>query len=389
MKLKVVTFLLFYPLLCICQNQQLSVIVDAETKEPIEFVDVFNAQDNTFTNADGAFFFISALDSVKAYKVGYEKLETTFQKLKDTVFLMPSTYKLSEVVLTNTKTLWDKVRDSIPKNYLFSPFKERFFLRCLLRKNGEIIRIQDIEGKLSRKTLLYRGGMDASKEDFAFEISNMRKIGIEKDENDVYFTFFSLSELLFETIRLNATGDGFTLTEKEFENENKAKVFFQSDSTLVGLNTSGHYIINESDRAIEAFVMKSERDLDNYFKNGPIRSRTIGVEHVANFTKSGKWDKYFITSSKIVYTVEITHTKKTFRDIYTSEYILKTYDNNGSFPFKENSNKKRDIFKLRHKYDPEFWQTQNRLLLTDEMNSFIKKTGDKKSQFKLRSNMKR
>ena len=377
----------FVALLLVCtsvlaQNQKLGVILDAENKEPIEFVDVYNRSDNTLTNADGAFFFISQLDSITAYKVGYEKLKTTFGELTDTIYLKPSTYKLNEVVLTNTKTLWDKVKDSIPHHYLFSPFKERFFLRCLLRKNGKITRIQDIEGKLQRKTLIYRKGMEASKKDFSFEIDNMRKIGLEKDENKVYFTFFSLSELLFETIRLNATGEGFSLIEKEFANENKGKVFFQSDTTLVGLNTSGHYIINNDTKAIEAFVMQSKIDRDNFFKNGPVRSRTIAVEQTVNFSRLPKWNKYFISSAKITYTVEITHIKKPFKDVYTSEYVLKTYDNNEDFPFNSNTNATKDIFKLKYEYDPEFWENQNSLLLTDEMQDFIDSFDSKRNPFK-------
>ena len=219
--MRLITCFLFFLVISfgLAQNQKLGVILDADNRKPIEFVDIYNKSDHTSTNSDGAFFFISELDSVIAYKVGYEEVRTTFRQLPDTLYLKPSAFKLQEVVLTNTKTLWDKVRDSIPKHYMFTPFKERFFLRCLLRKNGKIMRIQDIEGKLQRKTLIYRSGMEVSKKDFSFEISNMRKIGVERDENKVYFTFYSLSELMFETIRLNATGDGFTLTEKEYENE--------------------------------------------------------------------------------------------------------------------------------------------------------------------------
>ncbi|MEM9077919.1 MAG: hypothetical protein AAGC43_12815 [Bacteroidota bacterium] len=389
MRLNTLSLLLIFSFtVSLAQNQKLGVVVDAESKAPLEFVDVYNTQDNTASNADGAFFFISELDSIIAYKVGYEELRTTFKDVQDTIYLKPSAFKLNEVILTNTKTLWDKVRDSIPKHYMFTPFKERFFLRCLLRQNAKIVRIQDIEGKLRRKTLIYRQGMESSLKDFSFEISNMRKIGVNKDENKVYFTFFSLSELLFETIRLNATGDGFTLTEKEYENENRAKIFFQSDTTIVGLNTSGHYIINNDSKAIEAFVMQSKIDRDKYFKNGPVRSRTIGVEQTVNFTRSTKWNKHFITSAKIIYTVEITHTKKSFKDIYTCEYILQTFDNNEDFAFESNVNAEKDIFKLKHDYNPEFWENQNKLLLTGEMEDFISGFDSKKNPFKSRRNRK-
>ena len=382
--MRLITCFLFFLVISIglAQNQKLGVILDADNQKPIEFVDIYNNSDHTSTNSDGAFFFISELDSVIAYKVGYEEVRTTFRQLPDTLYLKPSAFKLQEVVLTNTKTLWDKVRDSIPKHYMFTPFKERFFLRCLLRKNGKIVRIQDIEGKLQRKTLIYRSGMEVSKKDFSFEISNMRKIGVERDENKVYFTFYSLSELMFETIRLNATGDGFTLTEKEYENESRAKIFFQSDTTFIGLNTRGHYIINNDSKAIETFTMQSELDRDNYSKNGPVRSRTIGVNQTVNFTRSAKWDKFFITSAKILYDIEITHTKKTFKDIYTCEYILQTFDNNENFPFKSNISGEKDIFKLKYAYNPEFWENQNQLLLTSEMQEFISSFDSKKNPFR-------
>ncbi len=88
--------------------------------------------------------------------------------------------ELDEVVLIQPKSLWNKIRDSLESNYKLTPFKERFFLLCVLRKNGAIVRIQDIAGKLSRKTMLYKKGMDPDKSDFEFEITHMRKVGIEK-----------------------------------------------------------------------------------------------------------------------------------------------------------------------------------------------------------------
>ncbi|MEO0901877.1 MAG: hypothetical protein AAFY00_07560, partial [Bacteroidota bacterium] len=186
----------------------------------------------------------------------------------------------------------------------------------------------------------------------------------------------------------NATGDCFSLIEKEYENEPKSKILFQSDSSLVNLNTSGHYIIDNQSKAMETFVMKSTIDRDRYFKNGQVRSRTVGVDQTVNFTRSRKWGNYFITSAKIKYTVEITHTKKTFKDLYTSEYILQTFDNNEYFSFESNVNGEKDIFKLKYDYNPEFWENQNRLLLTDEMQDFINAFDSKKNPFKTKRKRK-
>ncbi len=372
---------------CFAQNQKLGVVVDAVSQTPVPFVDVFNQYDNTLTNTEGRYFIFTVADSLTFRKIGYKKTTVHFSDLKDTLRLAPSPLELEEVILTNTKSLWDKVRDSLASNYKLSPFKERFFLRCILRKNGAIVRLQDIAGKIRRETMLYKKGMPHHKSDFQFEVSHMRKIGVEKDENDVYFTFFSLSELLFETIRLNATGPGFLLKEQLFEDENKAKITFQTDSTAKYSETSGHYIINTRNNAIESVVLKSKIDGEKYFKNGPIRSRTIGRDQRAFFSKSPEDDHYFQSLSTITYSVEITSVKKSFRDIYSSEYILKTYDHDGAFDFSKNTNAKRDIFKLKHPYDPRFWQDQNYLLLTSEMETFIRTIGKGDGEFKIRTNL--
>lgn len=362
-------------------------VVDSVTKSPVALVDVFNRFDNTLTNTEGAYFILTDGDSLTFRKIGYAKTVVPFSSLTDTIFLPPSPMELDEVVLIQPKSLWSKVRDSLESNYRLTPFKERFFLRCVLRKNGEIVRIQDIAGKLKRKTMLYKKGMDPDKGDFEFEISHMRKVGIEKDEKDVYFTFFSLSDLLFESIRLNATGPGFELKERLFENKQRARIVFQSDTTTAGLNTKGHYIINTGNNAIESFVAKTDIDRGNFFKNGPIRSCTIAREQKAFFTWSVEEDRYFQTISNMLFTIEITHIKKDFKDIYVNEYILKTYDHNGTFPFSKNISAKKDIFKLKHPYDAQFWNNQNDLLLTSEMEEFIEKAADGNTKFKVRSNL--
>ncbi|MEM1340601.1 MAG: hypothetical protein AAF634_18220 [Bacteroidota bacterium] len=371
----------------LAQNQKLGVVLDSATRKPVALVDVFNRIDNTITNAEGAYFILTDGDSLSFQKIGYAKTVVPFSKLEDTLLLPPSPMELDEVVLIQPKSLWNRVRDSLRSNYQLTPFKERFFLRCVLRKNGEIVRIQDISGKLKRKTMFYNQDMEANQSDFEFEISHMRKVGIEKDEKDVYFTSFSLADILFETIRMNATGPGFELTEQLFENERRARIVFQSDTTFAGLNTRGHYIINTDNNAIESFEVKTTIDRDNYFKNGPIRSRTIARDQKAFFSKSEKEGRYFQSISTMLFTIEITHTKKDFRYRYTSEYILKTYDHNGKFKFSKNVNSKKDVFKLKHPYDEHFWNNQNDLLLTSEMEAFIEKMAKGNTKFKVRSNL--
>jgi len=369
------------------QNQKLGVVLDSDTKKPVEFVDVYNAYDVTHTNEDGQFFILTNSDSLNFRKIGYTPRKVSFATLQDTIFLEPKLFELEEVILTNMKTLWSKVGDSLASNYRLSPFKERFFLRCLLRKNGQLTRVQDIAGKLGRKTQFYKKGMDFGKKDFEFEITQMRKVGIDSDENEVYFTFFSLSKLFFESLRLNATGEGFELTEKMFEGEPMAKILFQSTADNPAVKTHGHYVINKANNAIESVVIHTDIDTDNFSKDGHIRSRATKRDQIVHFSKSKKKDRYFMSSAKLAFEIEISSTKEDFKDGYTSEYIIQLYDHDGDFDFKANTNAKKDIFKLKADYDEKFWEKQHFLPLTNEIKNFISTMGSKNKTFKVRSNL--
>ena len=385
----ILAFALFYSLNSFAQQQQKTgLIYDRETGAPVEFADVYDAFDLTYSNADGRYLLVAASDSVTFKKIGYESQTLAISSIPDTVYLNPRLFELEEVVLTNLKTLWDRVGDSLRANYTLSSYKERFFIRCLLRKNGELIRVQDVAGKLKRRTLFYNKEMEIEKKDFEFEVEHMRKLGIEKDENDVYFRFFSLSQLFLESVRLNATGPGFEITERSFEGEPMAKIFFQSDPSAPRINTNGHYLINKANNAIESVVIHSEIDSDRYYKNGPIRSRTVKRDQVVHFHESTETGKYYLNLAKLRFDIEITSTKKDFKDLYTCEYTIQTYDNGQNLVVKPNANAKKDLFKLKFPFEQAFWERQHFLPLTNEIEAFIEAMGKANKTFKIRSNLK-
>ncbi|TLP80987.1 carboxypeptidase-like regulatory domain-containing protein [Maribacter sp. ACAM166] len=147
--------LLLFSIFTYSQNRRSGIVLVEADKSPMEFVGIYNGTEHTMTNADGRFLFSSTSDSITIYRPGYDKRSTSFQKVSDTIYLQKSVLELNEVTVTNEKTLWQKVKDSIKSNYALYPYKEKFLLRGVLRYNGEITRIQDIQGKLKRKTLLY------------------------------------------------------------------------------------------------------------------------------------------------------------------------------------------------------------------------------------------
>ncbi|MFT6797613.1 MAG: hypothetical protein ACJART_002766 [Maribacter sp.] len=123
---------LFFLLVCSaigCYGQQShsGIVMITDGMEPLEFVSVFNSKDHTMTNADGRFQFSSQLDSVFFYSPGYEKLKTTYSALKDTMYLQKNTVNLDEVVVTNAKTILQRIKDTFTNNYVLTPHTETFF----------------------------------------------------------------------------------------------------------------------------------------------------------------------------------------------------------------------------------------------------------------------
>lgn len=369
------------------QNQHSGILIDKETKESIEFVGIFNDKDYTVSNADGRFSFTSLKDSIIFYRVGYDKLTTRFNQLKDTIFLSKSVLELNEVVVTNEKTTWRKIGDSLSNNYSLEPYKERFFLRCILKLNDTIVRIQDIQGKLKRKTLFYPESFELKKKDFEIEITNLRKIGIDTDEKRAYFSFPSFYQTIIEFITINYTGEAFDLTESQFDNENKTKLEFVSNPTKKVWRTKGHYIINNTDNAILLLDSDLKSTNAKFKKNMWIRYRTLQSKKNITFAFDDKANKYFLKLGKHHAAVEITDKESSYKNIYSYDVIMTTFDNFGDYEVKSNINEHKDIFKLKFPYNPEYWNSQNQLLLTEEMQRFITKMGVDNKEFKVKNNM--
>lgn len=387
MKLLSILFFCMSFAICFAQNSSNGLILDNETKDPLEFVNVYNNEDYTISNEDGRFAFSSSKDSVVFYRVGYDKLEATFNQLKDTLFLSKSVLELNEVVVTNAKTIYQKIKDSIAKNYFFKPHTETFFLRAILKKNGTIVRVQDIQGLLRRKTSIYTGSLKLEKKDFEIEVLHMRKIGVSKDENDIYFEFPSLYNIFKEFVRLNAMGPNFEVTEQPYTNESYTKVDFNSNLPETSGKGFGHYIINNEDHAILSF----KGSTIPYYSSKIVSKKTVSrvLENTTSmfFKEDAKKGLYFINSAKRDTKVEVTGQNNSFIDLYEMSLFLTTSKSFGLENVRSNTNEHKDLFKLKHTYDARYWTSQNQLLLTNEMHAFIKKMGSENNEFKVRSNM--
>jgi hypothetical protein len=369
------------------QQSHSGIVVAANGKEPLEFVSVFNRTDDTATNEDGRFNFSSKLDSVFFYSPGYEKLETTFSTLRDTIYLQKNIVNLDEVVVTNAKTILQRIKDSIHRNYLLTPHTETFFIRALLRRNDTIVRLQDMQGKVKRKTSLYTGDLELYKNDYEVEVLQMRQVGIKNDQNNVYFIFPSFFRIFSEFVRINAMGPDFEVTENPLENTNDINVTFTyGDGKNTGLQY-GEYLINENDNAILSFNVTVVPILPESKKNETQYDRTTRLESATFFKKETSSDRYYINYAKQKATISTKRKEHSKATVFEIELILHTTNPFTSANVNSNVNEHKDIFKLKIPYNEAYWQAQNQLLLTDEMLEFLARLNDDNTEFKIRTNL--
>jgi hypothetical protein len=367
------------------QNHK-GVILDAEDGSPIEFVSVYNQKQHQVSNEEGKFDMETQLDSLFFFRQGYHKRSFQISKVPDTVLLEPIAVKLDEVVVTNGKDLFTQVKLAMAKNYDMHPHKERFFIRSVLRRNDTLVRLQDMVGKLKRKTLLYRKDMKLGKKDFTLELEQMRKAGIKDDDQNIYFKFPTLYQLLTSFVRINATGPGFTLTEMPLEDSNHLKLEFINENPEVKI--SGFYLIDTENYAILEFHLLREGLNQPYRQNKWLFYKDLNYQLDVYFALDQTNQKYYLKNGKSKGSVSCTDADRSFKTIYEAEYLLDTTDPFSDFQVKKNVNVHKDLFKIRHTYEPTYWQNQNRLLLTQEMQAFIDQLVNGTNEFKVKTNLR-
>jgi hypothetical protein len=368
----VLTYITLIPL-SFSQNTLSKYLVDKETKAPLKSATIHNANDYTVTNDDGHFVFYSSNDSVTIKMLGYETLKTTFKALsrtKDTLYLIPKPFQLDEVTLSN-KNILQEAYNHASTNYPMEPFVEDFFLRCILKRNGELVKIEDFSGRIKRDKLL------GAEKNFTFQLLNMRKFGIEKkgvraDDfelpslNDLFqwwsnILFLDSKEYRFSFLKvIDETHHQVSHTPKN-EEDDKSSI--------------GHFIISTDDYAVKERIHKINPKIIHkipYTKKPFIKYRTIDYFYKEKCEKDTKNNKYFIANAIVNAKVEGYIGDE--RIVYDVSFeLIVTHPFSDLNTFKANVNGKKELFKLDVPYNKEFWETQNQLPLTNEMRDFINK----------------
>ena len=368
----VLTYITLIPL-SFSQNTLSKYLADKETKAPLKSATIHNANDYTVTNDDGHFVFYSSNDSVTIKMLGYETLKTTFKALsrtKDTLYLTPKPFQLDEVTLSN-KNILQEAYNHATTNYPMEPFVEDFFLRCILKRNGELVKIEDFSGRIKRDKLL------GAEKNFTFQLLNMRKFGIEKKGvradnfelpslNDLFqwwsnILFLDSKEYRFSGLKvIDETHQQVSHTPKN-EEDDKSGI--------------GYFIINTDDYAVKERIHKINPKIIHkipYTKKPFIKYRTIDYFYKEKCEKDTKNNKYFIANAIVNVKVEgYVGEERIVYDVSFELIVTRPFSDLSTF--KANVNGEKELFKLEVPYNKEFWETQNQLPLTNEMRDFINK----------------
>ncbi|WP_456867973.1 hypothetical protein [Galbibacter sp. BG1] len=385
---------LFFLILCTqitySQNQLQAVLLDSTTKAPIEFADVYNHYNYTTSNADGSFMFTSSGDSVFIKYLGYKPIRTTFNELqnKKIIFLAEETVVLDAVVLTGKNDIYSQLAKSIENNYPFFPYEERFTLRAFLKKNDTVLKLQDLTGKLKRKQLFATQKHPMPRKNYEVELLNMRKAGL-KEEN-VEFMLGDFTKILnWFILHAPLENDKYDVKSGAINDTVDMVEFTVKDSIVNAIhsNNSGYLKINSDNKAILENHLVIRRDSVDYEKSGPYKYRTTHMEVNAFYEKATN-RKYFLKNAKVEVLVAVVNIKTAKKDIYNCTYIITTHDNFKNLNTQKNASVKKDIFRLKYPYNPDFWEKQNQLLLTNEMLDFLSTVNAKDNEYRAISNLK-
>ncbi|MGQ1945039.1 hypothetical protein ACT4R0_08790 [Ornithobacterium rhinotracheale] len=387
MKLFLIFLLLLSIQICFSQEKITKVIVDYETKKPLSGVSIFNSTDYSMTNEDGRFFFHSNVDTVQINAPEYQEIITTFSDLQkiDTISLkkindLNEVIHLDAVVATDSKKNLIEAYKNFFSKFSRTPYVEQFFLRSVVRKNGELMKMEDLSGAVKRNVAF--PNKETTKLSFDFEIYNQRKFGVvDKSKEIEDFKFFKLEELF------NMYLNNIFLKLKKFsykENKRKdgsIKIEFSPLEEFKNYDI-GYYLIND-DHVVMEISKETNPELETnnipFEKKAWIKFRTINSKIKMSFQKDEGVGKYFMSKVSVSQTLENYNSKTKEKNIYTTNYeliVTKPFSNIKDFKANIGGNKR--IFEINKSFDRVFWENQNQLTLTDEMIDLIKNANRKK-----------
>jgi hypothetical protein len=360
------------------QDFQISkIIVDKNTKTPLENVSVFNENDYSTTNTEGKFAFVSQKNEINLNLFGYNSIKTTFDKLKsnnDTIFMETKATQLQEVIVSNAgpymKKVYDKFQDNLLQNYTVD-----FFLRNVFKKDKVNILLQDIYARENQNKTW--------KKDLSVEILNMRKTSVFDKKDNISFGFPNFDDLFSNVL---PQIDKCSFTEIPFNDSEFKKIVFESnEKDQSGQIQKGYFIINRKDYAVveytQSFIDDPEKVPYKNLSRG--KYRTTKLDKFVQYTKDTKSNKYYQSNLKLDNQVDVIVYKiseNPFNFDFSMDYFATNIPSNEKI--NANFSTSKDVFRAKFPYSQQFWNNQNQLPLTKELEEFLKSVNEKKDRTK-------
>lgn len=342
------------------------------------FESISNERGEISINTNGGIVTITNI-SYESYQI-----ENTKFVLNDTLYLQPKIFSLEEVVINNSER-YEKMFNTVGTEYELDPHIERFFVRAIIRKNNKLYKIVDLSGLVEKQTLFGTTKKEMPKKNYVVNLENIRKVGIEFKEYD--FEFFGLKAFL------NISASGYLSPKKykfeyfDSENSNIYKIEAKPKDS-VQIKTKGYYIVNNEDNTFnETYIVNNEYETE-FSKIRSIKYRTIFFETRSKFKRNTKTNKYQLNQAIMKYKTEVFN--KEVRDLFEVTYVYTAIPENSISTLKNNINIEKDVFELNGKYDSTYWETNEVLPLTDEIQNFINLVNAKveKPNFRTINNIK-
>ena len=362
-----------------------NVLWDKEENKPIPFATIKGTVNYSISNEDGVFELEKMDGKITIKNVVYETLETDYDFLtrNDTIYMKPLTYELDEVIITKDGP-YTQMLKTVLRDYALEPHKEEFFLRAVIRKNGLLYKIIDFSGRLEKKSLFDTRSKPMPKKNYKVQIDNIRKVGL--NDRDIDVLMFSFKQFFTNLIKLSFDKDDFDITYESTATKDSRKIIL-APKDKEKTKFRGYYILNQDNTFREVDITYSN-DSPDYKSKDSIKYRTETVNWRSSFERNEKTGKLQLNKGKIVAGLELIRDGAT--EIYDFTYIYHANPIDNNTRIKNNINLDKDMFKLKSKYNPDYWENHEVLTLTNEMQEFINKVNamGKNSNFKTKTNMK-
>mgnify|MGYP001274447408 CR=1 FL=1 len=209
------------------------------------------------------------------------------------------------------KNLIFKTYNKIQENYPHFTHSDKFFLRCILKRNNSIIKIEDLSGKIKRNSIF--ASREIPKLNFEFQLLNQRKLGLLHNDKKIEdFKLHNLEDLFmwFSTVFINP--NHFEFYEEKLADSSYTKVSFNPLKKFQN-KAIGYYIINNKDNSIKEYYSKTNPSFVeeiSFEKKQGFKWRTVDTELSIKYDKYTKNDKYFISNAKLNHKTDLYNRKK-------------------------------------------------------------------------------